>query len=150
MTEGTGIPPSSPFDALMTQVKAADSDEARIPHFKALWRGFLELDTWFFLTTGVADLEHANPFIGIIDDRPWVMVFTDPEKAAAFAGADPRFRDGQGDLVFMAIPQLEALRWILGLQEQGIAGLRINQGEFGWFAPLANLPAIVAELAREG
>ena len=140
----------STFDELMTQAKAAESDEARVPFFKALWRGFLELDTWFFLTTGVADLEHASPFIGIIDDQPWVMVFTDPDKAAAFAGEDPRFRDGNGDLVFMGIPQLEALRWILGLQEQGIAGLRINQGEFGWFAPLANLPAIVAELAREG
>jgi len=140
----------STFDELMREAKAAESDEARVPFFKALWRGFLELDTWFFLTTGVADLEHASPFIGIIDDQPWVMVFTDPEKAAQFAGPDPRFRDAQGDLVYMGIPQLEALQWILGLQAHGIVGLRINQGESGWFAPLAHLPAIVMELSQEG
>lgn len=142
-------PPASPFDGLMAQAKAADSDEARIPLFRALWRGFLELDTWFFLTTGVADLAQASPFIGIIDDRPWVMVFTDPEKAAQFAGPDPRFRDGNGDLIFLGIPQAEALPWILGLQAQGVLGVRINQGEYGWFAPLANLPAIVLALTQE-
>lgn len=140
---------SSPFDALMAQAKAEGSDEARIPAFKALWRAFLDLDTWYFLTTGVADLERASPFIGIIDEAPWVMVFTDPDKAAAFAGPDPRFRNPQGELVFMGIPQMEALQWILGLGAHGVVGLRINQGEFGWFAPLANLPAIVMDLAQD-
>jgi hypothetical protein len=141
--------PPSPFDALMAQAKAEGSDEARIPAFKALWRRFLNLDTWYFLTTGVADLERASPFIGIIDEQPWVMVFTDPDKAAQFAGPDPRFRNAEGELVFMGVPQLEALQWILGLGEHGVVGLRINQGEFGWFAPLANLPAIVMELAQD-
>ncbi len=147
---GASFPPEpSRFDALMAQAKEAATDEARLPFFRSLWKGFLELDTWIFLTTGVTDLEHASPFIGIIEAQPWVLVFTDPEKAAEFAGGDPRFRDANGDLIFMGIPQLEALQWILGLQAHGVAGLRINQGAFGWFAPLEHLPHIVMDLAGE-
>ncbi|HJV23155.1 MAG TPA: hypothetical protein VJ570_10675, partial [Holophagaceae bacterium] len=98
------------------------------------------------LTTGGRDLSQASPFIGIIDEQPWALVFTDPQKAAAFAGTDPRFRNPEGHLLFIELPQLEALGWVMGLQREGVVGLRINQGEFGWFAPLAHLPAIVMDL----
>ncbi|HJV22249.1 MAG TPA: hypothetical protein VJ570_06120 [Holophagaceae bacterium] len=138
-----------PFDALMAQAKTAPSEEEQIACFKGLWKRFLELDTWIFLTTGVADLEHASPFIGIIEEQPWALVFTDPEKAGQFAGPDPRFRDAEGNLIFMGIPTMEAVAWVMGLGEHGVVGLRINQGEFGWYAPLANLPAIARDLAHE-
>lgn len=138
-----------PFDTLMAQAKTASSEAEQIACFKALWKGLLELESWTFLTTGVADLEHASPFIGIIEDQPWVLVFTDPEKAGQFAGPDPRFRDAEGNLIFMGIPTMEAVAWVMGLGAHGVVGLRINQGAFGWFAPLANLPAIARDLAQE-
>jgi len=134
----------------MAEAKQARSQDELIRHFKGLWTAFLGLEHWVFLSTGGSNPEQASPFIGIIDGRPWAMVFTDPRKASAFAGEDPRFRTPEGELLFIAMPRMAALQWVLGLQQDGVAGIRINQGEFGWMAPLENLPAIVVDIEGEG
>lgn len=141
-------PPASEnrFDTLMALAKRAESQERLIQRFRSIWASFLELETWVFLTTGGSNPEQASPFIGIIDGKPWALAFTDPRKAAEFAGEDPRFRDSDGGLLFIAMPKMQALQWVLGLQQDGVAGIRINQGEFGWMAPLANLPAIIVDI----
>lgn len=148
----SALPPTSEnrFDALMASAKQAESQELLIQCFRSLWAAFLDLETWIFLTSGGSNPEQASPFIGIIDGKPWAMVFTDPQKAAEFAGPAPRFRDAEGELLFLAMPRMQALQWILGLQQDGVAGLRINQGEFGWMAPLANLPAIIVDIEGQG
>lgn len=147
MTSPLQPPPSGKsFDALMAHAKQAETQEQLIQRFRSIWAAFLELEHWIFLTTRGEHPEQASPFIGIIDGKPWAMVFTDPRKASEFAGEAPRFRTPEGELLFIAMPKMAALQWVLGLQQEGVAGIRINQGEFGWMAPLANLPAIIVDI----
>ncbi|HJW33740.1 MAG TPA: hypothetical protein VJ505_10285 [Holophagaceae bacterium] len=147
MNDASRMPSDAdPFDHLMGAAQQAGSEEELIHAFRGLWAAFLGLETWIFLTTGGRDLSQASPFIGLIEDQPWALVFTDPQKAAAFAGADPRFRTPEGHLLFIELPKLEALGWVMGLQREGVVGLRINQGKYGWFTPLAHLPAIVLDI----
>lgn len=139
-------PASNPFDVLMAKAKQAGSQEELIEHFRALWKAFLELDSWIFLTTCKDEFHQAQPFVGIIEEQPWALAFTDPSKAAAFAGEDPRFRDSSGQLLFIGLPKLQAIQWVFCLQQEGVHGLRINQGEFGWFIPISNLPTIILDI----
>ena len=134
-----------PFDTLVqTGMQAQTADEQQ-RCLTALWRAFLQLEHWYFVTTTGADIAHAQPFIGVVDGQPSAIVFTDAGKAAEFAGDQPRFRNPDGHFWYITQPLPGAVDWLLALPEHGIHSIQVNRGPYGWFGQNTDLLPLLAE-----
>ncbi len=109
-----------------------------------LWRAALRLPKWHFLTKHTADLEDRKPFIGIIDNQPWVFVFTDRGEAQKYAADihNEGFTEKNGEVMIISMDTDKAIDYILALHAKGVYGMRINEGN-GWFSPILNLTPII-------
>lgn len=131
---------STQIDLLLDTAKKSGSKE----DLANLWKATLGLNQWHFITTPTESLENRRPFIGVIDSKPWVFVFTDRQKAQEYGSAIPdgRFVDENGSVLVISMNTQNAIDYILRLPSQGVYGMRINE-QNGWFSPLANLQAII-------
>ncbi|RYZ50722.1 MAG: hypothetical protein EOP49_13420 [Sphingobacteriales bacterium] len=129
------------IDRLVQQASASGSPE----DLKALWKATLGLEKWYFITRNQDSLQDRKPFIGVIENKPWVFVFTDKHKAQLFGSSDPGagFTDTSGSVMIIAMETSRALEYVMELQQIGVYGIRLNEGN-GWFSPISNLPSIVA------
>lgn len=119
------------FDTLVD-----NSRDGNLESLTKLYKAFLGLEKWCFIRSGET-MEDSRPFIGIIDDKPWVFIFTDSSKAQQ---AKPN-EDGSVVLIKMSVEG--ALEYIYKVGEQGAFGIRVNEGTHGWFCPIADLPNII-------
>ncbi len=130
------------FDKLVANAKSSGKAE----DMNALYKSFLTLDEWFFVTAPKSDLENPKPFIGFIDEQPWLFIFTDSSKAHAFCTANKGFLMEDGSSYFIKMKTANAIKMTLKLGESGVYGIMVNQGENGWFCPIAGLPQIMEHL----
>ncbi len=109
-----------------------------------LWKATLNLDQWHFITKDTVDINARKPFVGIIDNQPWVFVFTDRIEAQKYATSEGNkgFTDKDGNTHLISMDTDKAIEYILTLQSQGVYGMRINEGN-GWFSPIENLNPII-------
>jgi hypothetical protein len=109
-----------------------------------LWRVTLNLKQWHFITKHKDDINERTPFIGVIDDKPWIFLFTDRQKAQKYCTTQGNdgFTDENGSVFIISIDTEKAIQYILKMHEQGVFGMRINEGN-GWFSPIENLNAII-------
>ncbi|RYY65683.1 MAG: hypothetical protein EOO12_06310 [Chitinophagaceae bacterium] len=129
------------IDKLVQQAATSGSAE----DLKQLWKAALDLEQWHFITKVREQLQDRKPFIGVIDDKPWVFVFTDRQKAQSY-GSMPQnkgFVDSSGSALIISMETDKAIGYLLELANAGVYGVRFNEGN-GWFAPLGNLPAVIA------
>lgn len=130
------------FDELASRARTSNKAE----DLNALYKAFLTLEDWYFVTKSKADVENAKPFIGFIDEQPWLYIFTDSEKAHAFSKNTPGFLKEDGSSYFIKMKVVKALKMTFQLGENGVYGIRVNEGENGWYCPIAALPQIMAHL----
>jgi hypothetical protein len=69
------------FDHLASRARTSNKAE----DLNVLYKAFLTLEDWYFVTKSKADVEDAKPFIGFIDEQPWLFIFTDSEKVHTFS-----------------------------------------------------------------
>lgn len=120
------------FDQLVDAARDGDDEEAMV----ALWRAAYALDEWHFVARG--EMPNVQPFIGLVDERPFVMVFTDEERARAFAERNKLIQE-DGTVPLLGMSPEGASKTLPQYGEHGVHGVLFNEGPNGFFAPLSNL-----------
>ncbi|GAA4374070.1 hypothetical protein [Hymenobacter koreensis] len=128
------------IDSLLQKAKTSGDKE----DLATLWKAALNLPQWHFITKHTEKLEDRRPFIGVLDNQPWVFVFTDRQKAQEFGQSvkDGGFVDDKGSVMIISMDTHRAIDYVTALSSKGVFGVRINELN-GWFSPIANLPAII-------
>jgi len=133
------------FDAL------ADLNNTKSPNpedIRNLWTAFFKLEEWIFVVDASVVSENPPPFVGFIDEKPWLFIFTDTQRAYDFA-KEHQLLDKKGECLFIATQTSTALKMLINTQS-AIEGIRVNEGPHGWFCPLDNIVRIHTLLHDEG
>ena len=114
----------------------------------ALWNELFSLKEWVFVVRP-GGMANPYPYVAIFQDQRCVFAFTDGERARQFC-IDNHLMDPAGKNSFhMTMPLPGALEWI---EEAGgrseFEVVHFNLGGVGWFAPVANFPAIRRHLGK--
>ncbi|MCZ7649429.1 MAG: hypothetical protein M5U26_29925 [Planctomycetota bacterium] len=120
------------FDALVEEAKQTGTDEA----MSRLWAATYALPQWNFIARG--ELPNVRPFIGVMEDRPFLMAFTDSAHARAF-GERQGFLAPDGSLQLLAMPVAGFVETAASYAAGGVFGIMFNNGPHGYFAPLSNV-----------
>lgn len=122
------------FDRLSSQCKNDDCRE----NMDALWSAVYKLKKWWFVKRVNKGVE--VPFIGVVDGRPFIMAFTDEGRARDFAKSNKLLNE-QGIADLMGFPT-GTPDYYTQFIRNGVFGILFNNGEYGFFAPLQNVPAM--------
>lgn len=124
--------PATPdFDALVEMSRQGENKLGE----QALWRAAVGVAEWYFVARGTGD--DAEPLIGGMGGKPYILAFTDEEQAAMFAKrramqqSDARgsARDAasmEGATLTMDVP--DALAYCADLAKAGVEGILFNSG----------------------
>lgn len=126
------------FDTLSDA--AYRGEEASRENQTELWKAFFALENWLFITDATQLSSEQAPFIGYVDERPWFFIFTDSVGALEFA-KKYELADQNGDCLYISMKPTDALKFLESAQGK-VTGIRVNEGEHGWFAPTENVFAI--------
>lgn len=140
LTAGVSTAPPRPdFDALCTSARSDPaSDEAQ----SRLWAAVFTLPELHFVARG--EMPDIRPFVGVVQDKPFVMMFTDDARAHKYA-VDSKLESGAGAFGVITTSRDAAMKMVMNLARQGVYGIMINPGENGFFAPAGNVPHMLAE-----
>ncbi len=138
-------PTPEQIDALAAQVIADGLKDRDIQG--QLWTALYNLEQWHLMT--FPDSKATPPGLNIEthDGKKWVMAFTDTDRLYVYAEARKQL-NSDGTMLGMSVPPQTSFDFFEGLQ--GIEGIRFNEGEKGWFAPMRNLRAIHTHLKKQG
>lgn len=113
---------------------------------QALWKAAMNLESWYFVGSGPEGEE--APAIGALEGRPYVLVFTDEDRASDFSrrrsmkqldvrsgGRDPGAMSGA--VLNMDVP--EAVEYLRQLKEGGVEGALFNSGAYAFQCSLPEL-----------
>jgi hypothetical protein len=115
----------------------------------ALWTALFGLEQWHLMT--FPDSKSMPPGLNIEthDGKKWIMAFTDTDRLHAYA-KERKQLNSDGTMKGMSIPSQTSFDFFGGLKKQGVFGIRFNQGEHGWFAPIDGPRNIHAFLKKKG
>ncbi|MBV9788761.1 MAG: hypothetical protein JOZ51_11335 [Chloroflexi bacterium] len=120
------------FDALAAEGKRTQSEAA----MAQLWAAVYALPSWYFVIK--PERQPVSPFVGVVDNQPFLMAFTDKQRADQFARRQG-FVDASGATSILATPVQGMVENAEQYRAQGVFGILFNDGPNGFFAPLANL-----------
>ncbi|MDX2172668.1 MAG: hypothetical protein SFY56_06065 [Bacteroidota bacterium] len=124
--------------------------DASIEDKNKLFKHFFELEEWIFILPKAQQLPDSNFFISEVDNKLWIFIFTDSDKALTFGKANPeRLINDEGGINYLSIKTKEALRILNSLEKSNVYGLQINYGLPGWFVPISSLENIIKFLNIE-
>lgn len=123
------------FDSLVEKAR----DSGQIEDLNTLYSAFYNLENWSFIVSNNCTIEEAKPFIGIVEDKPWLFVFTDSKKADIYAKTFGNFLEKDGNTLVLRMTAQDSLDLIKTLGERGVVGLRINESDNGWFTDIPGL-----------
>jgi hypothetical protein len=91
----------------------------------SIWNKILQLPKLYFVCTHRENIQKITPFVGLLDNAPWSFVFTNEEKAKAFAlecfpGEEFGVLEQNTD---------SAIKTILSFQKEGVFGVRVNDND---------------------
>ncbi|MCU0430199.1 MAG: hypothetical protein MUF42_09530 [Cytophagaceae bacterium] len=110
-------------------------------HLDKLWRSLFLLEYWNFLIHPDAPMK---PHVEEHDGKSWVLVFTDNTKLNDYARLH-HYTNDDNKVLSMSVPASAALDWLVK-GNAGVFGVRFNEGDYGWYAPIEVLPAIYSHL----
>lgn len=129
---------TSPFDQLVANARNSGKEA----DLNALYGSFFALEHWNFIVSQNSSPEEPKPFIGIVDEKPWLFVFTDGMKATHYAKAAGGFLEKDGHTLILRMQSEQAIHVANQLHERGVYGIRVNDGENGWYFDIPSLQAI--------
>lgn len=118
------------------------------PDLDILFKNVFGLTDLYFIAPYREDWEKSGPFIGNIQNKPCLFVFTDARVAYDFAMATPGFQWEDTKAFIMHMPMVECITIFRELHKRGVFGIRFNEGEHGFFCPMSHLDAILARIER--
>ena len=118
------------FDQLVEEVKQMETQAGQIK----LWSAAFALDKWLCLAHPE---EKTQPLTVVMEDKRWLLFFTDAERLAAYARDLYEGRDYE--TYFLAMTPDRAVEWLDALQGGDLHGILFNEGPHGWYAPLSNM-----------
>lgn len=130
------------FDLLVEKARTSGNEK----DLEELYRSFLNLETWVFLVSENCEIEHPKPFIGILEEQPWLYVFTDFSKADFYAKLFGRFHSKDGNTLCLRMKRDSSLNMAKELGQRGVYGIRVNEGDNGWFCNIQGLFDIIKHL----
>lgn len=138
-------PTPAQIDALQ-KIAAADGFKDMAPQTD-LWVALFQLKQWHLMT--FPDSTSVPPGLNIEthNGKKWVMAFTDPDRLYEYAKAR-KLLNADGTMLGMSVPSQTSFEFFESMS--GLAGVRFNEGDVGWFAPMANLRAIHTHLVKLG
>jgi hypothetical protein len=123
------------FEALVLRTKQARDKDS----LDALWGAAYALENWYFIGTGTGP--DIGPHVSVIEDKPFLLAFTDPEQAAGCAQrlglADP-----QGGAHLLAIPVAGLAQSVQAYVDKGVYGLWFNDGPDAFYTPFSDVAAM--------
>jgi len=133
------------IDALAAKVIADDFKDRELQN--QLWVALYQLQQWELMT--FPDSKTMPPGLNIEthDGKKWVMAFTDSDKLFAYA-KERKQLNSDGTMLGFSVPTQTSFDFFEGLV--GVEGVRFNEGDNGWFAPMRNLRGIHTYLRKEG
>tara|TARA_R110002073_G_scaffold311038_1_gene481959 strand:- start:9607 stop:10245 length:639 start_codon:yes stop_codon:yes gene_type:complete len=138
-------PTPAQIDALQ-KIVAADGFKDMAPQ-NDLWVALFQLKQWHLMT--FPDSTSVPPGLNVEthDGKKWVMAFTDPDRLYEYAKAR-KLLNADGTMFGMSVPSQTSFEFFESMP--GVAGVRFNEGDVGWFAPMPNLRAIHTHLVKLG
>lgn len=134
------------FDELVNTARLSGNSS----DLSALYEAFFKLENWTFIVSNNCTFENAKPFIGVLEEQPWLFVFTDSKKADYYAKLFGNFLNNDGNTFVIKMTRQNSLNMIKELNDRGIIGIRINEGEHGWFCTIPSLFEIKDYLRIDG
>ena len=117
----------------VAQARALPSTE----HLEAMWRAVFLLQGWYFLPSQSQE-GPAYPTVSLIDDQPWVLIFTNVRELKTFARSQGRAAP-DGSVPLLVLDPLESMEQILA-NKAHLTGALFNPGSEATFrAPLQAL-----------
>lgn len=123
------------FDKLAERTQQDKTKES----LDALWGAVYALEDWYMIAAG--EPPNVGPFIGVIEDKPFVFVFTEPEKAAE-AAKNRGLVDKNGDPHLLAIPVAGFVKTVETYLEKGIFGVYFNDCKNAFYTPLTDVKSM--------
>lgn len=138
------------FDQLS---RTANAPDASLDDKGALYGAVFQLKDWWFIARG--DLPDVHPYVAsnpsIVDSAPMIKAFTDARRLHAFA-RECGLTDPDGGVQMLSLPVKSILPTMAGYTDQGVTHIHFNadRASDGFYAPLAQLPAIRQHLENNG
>jgi hypothetical protein len=127
------------FDKLVEKARTSGNNA----DLEVLYKSFFKLEEWVFIVSKNCEIENAKPFIGVLEDQPWLYVFTDSSKADHYAKLFGNFHSKDGNTIVLKMKRTNSLNMAKELSQRGVIGIRINEGENGWFCSIQELFGII-------
>lgn len=138
------------FDRFAT---AAARSRGALPDHERLWSAVFKLEQWHFIARGEG--EGMAPYIaanlGLMNGAPMLKVFTDTARLQRFA-EDNQLCAPDGSTLMLSYPVKSVLPMLEQYAQQGVAHVHFNPDKcsFGFYGPVAKLPALAEELREKG
>lgn len=139
----TDAPQPTVTDALAAAVQQDPSTENQTK----LWSATFALERWWFVQRGEPD--NPYPFVGIFEEKPFLMAFTSSQRARWFA-IENGLVEPEADAFVLAMTPADSVEQAPSWLQQGITAITFDHGVSGYFAPLGNLPAIQSHVQQVG
>lgn len=120
----------SHLDTLASQLMAHPSDMA----FEALWKEVFQLPHWYFLARKTQPT--VEPFFALIDNKPWLCVFSDPERLYEFASLQGIVQFPGQEVDVFSLDSVKGFAYALQYLKTDIHGVWFDLPQ-GFNAPLA-------------
>ncbi len=114
-----------------------------------LWAAVFRQPVWYVLMTPQSAMDH-QPSAQLIEDKVWLLAFTDREKLAHYAARN-RNLDAQGNALSLDLTPAQCVELGRTLQHTNVFGFRFNEAQpHGWYIPMADFLRIPEYLADKG
>ena len=130
------------FDALVERARTSGQPN----DLNDLYKLFILLNEWVYITPSILEIENAKPFIGEVDEKPWVFIFTDGQKANDYGRQFDGFVRDNSSIFLIRMKVKNSLDMLYQLSSRGVFGIRVNEGPNGWFCPIQDLQNIIKYL----
>ena len=140
MTDTPDLNDDGRFDALVDEAQKSQNAET----MEALWSAVYELEKWYFVGRG--EMPNIQPFIGMVEEKPFLMGFTNDKRAHEFA-LRHKLENDEGTIPILVMTVDAAVEYAMKLQTHGVVGVLFNDGPHGFFAPLQNLAPMLSHFA---
>ena len=124
--------PETNFDELVARARTSGN----ATDMSSLYKAFFQLKEWTFIVSNNCTIENAKPFIGGIRGT---TVFTDSKKADTYARLFGNFLTNDESTFIIKMSRENSLNMINELNRRGVFGVRINEGDIGWFSTVSGL-----------
>lgn len=122
---------------------------SRMAHTKTglhdLWKAAIALPAWYFVA-GSSEPD-AEPIIGSVSGKPFVLAFTDEPQAAEFTKRRAAHR-GNVDTPVLHMEPGDAVQYFKSLREGGVEGVLFNSGMHAFESSLVDVIDMYSRYAR--